>query len=181
MTITPKHLALPLGALAAAAALTVPAPAASAADAPLQREAKKYDRLHAAVERDGGRAGRDIVDEGVRRHGDVRSATAREVAGSIRRLRAMRAPAATATAASGATASAPAGSGLDSVAACESGGDPGAVSANGQYRGKYQFDQRTWESVGGSGDPAAASESTQDALAARLQAQRGSSPWPVCG
>jgi len=55
------------------------------------------------------------------------------------------------------------------------------VSADGQYRGKYQFDQQTWESVGGTGDPAAAPEAVQDEMAARLQAQRGSSPWPVCG
>ena len=31
------------------------------------------------------------------------------------------------------------------------------------------------------GDPAAAPEAVQDQLAAKLQAQRGSSPWPVCG
>ena len=67
------------------------------------------------------------------------------------------------------------------VARCESGGDPGAVSPDGQYRGKYQFDQQTWNSVGGSGDPAAAPEAEQDQRAAQLHAQRGSSPWPVCG
>lgn len=72
-------------------------------------------------------------------------------------------------------------SGLESVAACESGGDPTAVSSGGQYRGKYQFDAQTWQSVGGSGDPAAAPEAEQDQRAAQLQAQRGSSPWPACG
>jgi hypothetical protein len=70
---------------------------------------------------------------------------------------------------------------LDSIGACESGGDPTAVSADGSYRGKYQFDFGTWESVGGSGDPAAASEQEQDYRAALLYAQSGSSPWPVCG
>jgi len=45
---------------------------------------------------------------------------------------------------------------LDSIAACESGGDPTAVDPSGTYRGKYQFDLQTWASVGGSGDPAAA-------------------------
>lgn len=74
-----------------------------------------------------------------------------------------------------------AGNGLESVAQCESGGDPGAVSPDGQYRGKYQFDQQTWNSVGGSGDPAAAPEAEQDRRAAQLQSQRGSQPWPVCG
>jgi Transglycosylase-like domain len=70
---------------------------------------------------------------------------------------------------------------LDAIGACESGGDPTAVSAGGAYRGKYQFDQGTWESVGGSGDPAAASEAEQDYRAALLYARDGSSPWPVCG
>jgi hypothetical protein len=70
---------------------------------------------------------------------------------------------------------------LDSIGACESGGDPTAVSSDGTYRGKYQFDFGTWESIGGSGDPAAASEQEQDYRAALLYAQSGSSPWPVCG
>ena len=70
---------------------------------------------------------------------------------------------------------------LDTIAACESGGDPTAVSSDGTYRGKYQFDYGTWEAVGGSGDPAAAPEAEQDYRAALLYAQSGSSPWPVCG
>jgi hypothetical protein len=70
---------------------------------------------------------------------------------------------------------------LDSIAACESGGDPTAVDASGTYRGKYQFDLGTWASVGGSGDPAAAPEAEQDYRAAVLLSQAGSSPWPVCG
>jgi hypothetical protein len=70
---------------------------------------------------------------------------------------------------------------LESIAACESGGDPTAVSSDGSYRGKYQFDFGTWETVGGSGDPAAAPEDEQDYRAALLYSQSGSSPWPVCG
>jgi hypothetical protein len=70
---------------------------------------------------------------------------------------------------------------LESIASCESGGDPTAVSSDGSYRGKYQFDYGTWESVGGSGDPAAAPESEQDYRAALLYSQSGSSPWPICG
>jgi hypothetical protein len=70
---------------------------------------------------------------------------------------------------------------LESIAACESGGNPEAVSSDGSYRGKYQFDYGTWESMGGSGDPAAAPESEQDYRAALLYASSGSSPWPVCG
>jgi soluble lytic murein transglycosylase-like protein len=70
---------------------------------------------------------------------------------------------------------------LDAIAACESGGDPGAVSSDGTYRGLYQFDYGTWASVGGSGDPAAAPEAEQDYRAALLMSRAGSSPWPVCG
>ena len=70
---------------------------------------------------------------------------------------------------------------LESIAACESGSDPHVVSADGSYRGKYQFDYGTWESVGGHGDPAAASAAEQDYRAALLYARSGSSPWPVCG
>lgn len=69
---------------------------------------------------------------------------------------------------------------LDAIAACESGGDPTAVNAAGYY-GKYQFDLGTWQSVGGSGNPAEASEAEQDMRASMLYAQAGSSPWPVCG
>lgn len=79
---------------------------------------------------------------------------------------------------------APAGdvmSALARIAQCESGGNPQAVSASGQYRGKYQFDLGTWQSLGGSGDPAAASEAEQDRIAALLYARSGPAPWPVCG
>ena len=70
---------------------------------------------------------------------------------------------------------------LQAIAACESGGDPSAVGGGGAYRGKYQFDQGTWASVGGSGDPAAAPEAEQDKRAAMLYARTGASSWPVCG
>ncbi len=70
---------------------------------------------------------------------------------------------------------------LDAIASCESGGDPAAVSPDGTYRGKYQFDSSTWAAMGGSGDPAAAPEAEQDMRAAMLYSQSGSSPWPVCG
>jgi soluble lytic murein transglycosylase-like protein len=69
---------------------------------------------------------------------------------------------------------------LNSIAACESGGDPTAVNDAGYY-GKYQFDESTWASVGGSGNPAEASEAEQDYRAALLYSRAGSSPWPVCG
>jgi hypothetical protein len=70
---------------------------------------------------------------------------------------------------------------LQRIAQCESGGNPSAVSADGTYRGKYQFDRETWRALGGSGDPADAPEAEQDRIAAALLAQRGTAPWPVCG
>ncbi|MCA1691556.1 MAG: transglycosylase family protein [Actinobacteria bacterium] len=70
---------------------------------------------------------------------------------------------------------------LAAIRACESGGDYGAVSSDGQYGGAYQFDRQTWQSVGGSGDPAAASPAEQDARAGQLLSERGSNPWPNCG
>jgi soluble lytic murein transglycosylase-like protein len=69
---------------------------------------------------------------------------------------------------------------LNAIASCESGGDPTAVNAAGYY-GKYQFDTGTWSSVGGSGNPAEASEAEQDYRASLLYSRAGSSPWPVCG
>jgi len=82
----------------------------------------------------------------------------------------------------GATAPSPAAGGtLERIAQCESGGNPRAVSADGRYRGKYQFDRATWERLGGTGDPAEATEAEQDRVAARLVAERGTSPWPTCG
>jgi hypothetical protein len=70
---------------------------------------------------------------------------------------------------------------LKSIAMCESHGDPRAISPSGQYRGKYQFDYSTWASVGGQGDPAAASETEQDRRAAMLYRTAGPGRWPVCG
>jgi len=69
---------------------------------------------------------------------------------------------------------------LRRIAECESGGNPRAVSADGRYRGKYQFDMDTWRGLGGEGDPAEAPESTQDRLALKLYRQRGAAPWGAC-
>jgi LysM repeat protein len=66
------------------------------------------------------------------------------------------------------------------VAQCESSGNPRAVNPAGYY-GLFQFDLQTWRSVGGSGNPANASAAEQLMRAKKLYAQRGASPWPVCG
>jgi hypothetical protein len=69
---------------------------------------------------------------------------------------------------------------LQAIAACESGGNPTTDTGNGFY-GKYQFTLETWQAVGGSGNPAQASEAEQDRRAEMLYARAGASPWPVCG
>jgi hypothetical protein len=69
---------------------------------------------------------------------------------------------------------------MEAIAQCESGGNPATDTGNGFY-GKYQFDLQTWQAMGGTGNPADASEAEQDRRAAALYAQAGPSPWPVCG
>jgi uncharacterized protein YabE (DUF348 family) len=71
----------------------------------------------------------------------------------------------------------------DAVAACESGGNWHINTGNGYYGG-LQFDIGTWDANGGgayASRPDLASRDQQIAVASRLYAARGSSPWPVCG
>ncbi|MEU6844465.1 ubiquitin-like domain-containing protein [Streptomyces sp. NPDC046716] len=67
------------------------------------------------------------------------------------------------------------------LAACESGGRPGALDATGTYGGLYQFDTQTWQSLGGSGRPQDAPAAEQTYRAKKLYVRRGASPWPHCG
>ncbi|MFI6357667.1 ubiquitin-like domain-containing protein [Streptomyces sp. NPDC050743] len=67
------------------------------------------------------------------------------------------------------------------LAACESGGRPHAVDPSGTYGGLYQFDTRTWHSLGGSGRPQDASAEEQTLRAKKLYKRRGATPWPHCG
>jgi peptidoglycan hydrolase-like protein with peptidoglycan-binding domain len=69
---------------------------------------------------------------------------------------------------------------LARIAACESGGNPAAISPGGRYRGKYQFSRATWRAMGGKGDPAKAPEAEQDRRAKRLYRLQGPRPWPAC-
>jgi hypothetical protein len=71
---------------------------------------------------------------------------------------------------------------------CESNGDYTITNPSGTYRGAYQFDRSTWNSVAGRHDPslvgvdpAAASPADQDAMALALYIERGARPWPHCG
>lgn len=70
---------------------------------------------------------------------------------------------------------------LAKIRRCESGGNYSILSPSGRYRGAYQFDKPTWRSVGGTGDPAAASPAEQDYRALLLLRSRGTRPWPHCG
>ncbi|MEV6671925.1 ubiquitin-like domain-containing protein [Streptomyces sp. NPDC051162] len=67
------------------------------------------------------------------------------------------------------------------LAQCEAGGRPDAVDPSGTYGGLYQFDVRTWQSLGGDGRPQDAPASEQTLRAKKLYVSRGASPWPVCG
>ena len=66
---------------------------------------------------------------------------------------------------------------------CESTDNYTAESANGLFYGAYQFEPRTWRTVGGIGNPAHAASEEQDARARLLYSRRGDQPWPrdFCG
>lgn len=69
------------------------------------------------------------------------------------------------------------------VARCESGGNPRAVNPAGYY-GLYQFNTRTWATVGGSGLPSQASGAEQTYRAQLLYNRVGGrwqGQWPNCG
>jgi hypothetical protein len=68
----------------------------------------------------------------------------------------------------------------DAVAQCESGGNWGTSTGNGYYGG-LQFSQGTWQSNGGSGNPANASRAEQIRVAENVLNSQGIGAWPVCG
>jgi Transglycosylase-like domain len=138
---------------------------------------RSYLRLHDEAVESGAEPGRNILVHGVdTEDGGLREPKRRELRRSIPILRRQ------AEAPAGGSGSAPqAGGTLEAIAACESGGDPTAIGGGGIYRGKYQFTYETWQSVGGTGDPAVAPEAEQDRRAAMLLARDGGGQWPVCG
>jgi hypothetical protein len=152
-----------------------PAPAETALRAPLgghltvrgQMRAERYANLqHDLIARAGTLAQR-LDRSGAAERTRLRGQTPDAIRGRIRTLeRRLNTPTASPV--------------LEAIAACESGGNPAADTGNGFY-GKYQFTLETWQAVGGTGNPARASEAEQDRRAATLYARAGASPWPVCG
>lgn len=184
-----------LAAITSVAAFAIAAPAAQADRAecsgPLETHYSAH--YHAVKKALGARApGRNIRRWGKRYHlkdgWHVRPAKCGELRRSLRQLRALRRPAgAYLVRTAVAPAQRPAGTLTAGVRGnlpyCtwgpESGGNYRAVNPNGHY-GKYQFDQQTWESVGGSGRPDQAAPPEQDRRAAILYSQRGGQPWSNC-
>ena len=70
---------------------------------------------------------------------------------------------------------------LDSIARCESHGNPRAIGGGGAYRGAFQMTFHIWGAVGGKGDPINASLAEQYYRAALIYTRYGSGQWPVCG
>ncbi|MFL5845495.1 MAG: transglycosylase family protein [Solirubrobacteraceae bacterium] len=70
---------------------------------------------------------------------------------------------------------------LRSIATCESHNNPRAIGGGGAYRGMYQMTFQIWSTVGGHGDPVAASAAEQTYRAALIYTRYGSGQWPVCG
>jgi hypothetical protein len=187
MALTGTALALPAAAFAADAATEPPSPDETALRAPVaghltvgaqMRAARAHDRrvrLSTTATRLARRVAgeRDHAFRPARFRARLRGDGPRTLRAHVRSLRHdLRAER------TGGTVSTPGY--LQAIAACESGGNPATDTGNGFY-GKYQFTLSTWQSVGGSGNPAAAPEAEQDRRAAALYAQQGSSPWPVCG
>jgi hypothetical protein len=167
-------LAVPAAA-AAPKAEDPPTPTDAALHAPVgghltvgaQMRAARYANLQADLTARAVRLARRLDRSPRAERARLRGQAPDEIRGRIRQLeRQLAAP----------TASPP----LEAIAACESGGNPAADTGNGFY-GKYQFDLQTWQSVGGTGNPARASEAEQDRRAAALYDAAGPSPWPVCG
>jgi hypothetical protein len=69
------------------------------------------------------------------------------------------------------------------VSECESGRNPNALGAGGDYRGAFQFMLSTWKAAPHTpgGDPVAYSYRTQAFVAVRLKTRDGKGHWPACG
>jgi hypothetical protein len=150
--------------------------------------AQRYETLYEKVSKLGAEPGRDIVKDGIRRHGDARSATAADVRHSVNTLRQMHtqltAPApttTTSTSTSTTTSSGSVSSSTSSLPSCtwqpESGGDYGAVNPTSGARGKYQIMPETYAANGGDGSW---SPADQERVAQNIWNATGGSAWTNC-
>lgn len=174
-------------ALATCAVAVIPA-SASAAPQHLSTCEKAYNVRQVVIKKHGKRApGRNICRFGIRlSNGATTKAKHNQRKRYLFALRSMAYASPYLVAGSpkvppAGTATPRAGGVLDRIAACESGGNYQAVDPTGTYTGRYQFDDQTWQSMGGSGRAGDAPPGEQDQRAAALLAQRGTAPWPVCG
>lgn len=147
-------------------------------------------RARAAAEQEAAARRAAAAREAAAQQSAAAAASAAEPAAPSAAPRRPSAPAAPPAPAVPSTGGAPAGMGnptaaeiatLAKIRRCESGGNYSILSPSGRYRGAYQFDKPTWRSVGGTGDPAAASPAEQDYRALLLLRSRGTRPWPHCG
>ncbi len=67
------------------------------------------------------------------------------------------------------------------IVMCESGGNYSAVNPSSGAGGAYQILPSTWDLYGGQGNPEDAPKSEQDAIAAEIWADSGSSAWVCAG
>jgi septal ring factor EnvC (AmiA/AmiB activator) len=67
------------------------------------------------------------------------------------------------------------------IVMCESGGNYSAVNPSSGAGGAYQILPSTWDLYGGEGNPEDAPKSEQDAIAAEIWADSGSSAWVCAG
>lgn len=147
----------------------------------------RYEATYHKVVKLGGRPGRDIVADGVRRHGRDVPASPSQVRHSLSTLERMEAqltapaPTAGTASATSSTSSTGASTGGTSLPSCtwqpESGGDYGAVNSSSGARGKYQIMPSTYAAYGGDGSW---SPADQDRVAQRIYAATGGSAWVNC-
>lgn len=132
-----------------------------------------YSHAYHVAQKAGHQVGRNIRRDGYRtKTGRVRAPRRAEVEASTVVLRRMVAPPPVVVVPSTVSAA-------PSVSSPQTAGS--SAPSSGGYCGAYQFDQQTWNSVGGSGSPCGASPAEQDRRATILQGQRGNAPWPHCG
>lgn len=167
-------------------ALMLVAPVSAEATPPRMKEKQTYTNLRNAVKKRFGPRlpGRNIRAYGVKTSKGSRPATANEISRSIRTFRRWLAPPAPVAKVGDTISRNPVKAGgrwaiPSYIVMCESGGNYSARNPSGAG-GAYQIMPGTFHAYGGRGDPASAPPSEQDAVAAKIYAAEGASPW-VCG